>query len=122
MTEQKFPKSVRLVRQFEFDRVHDGEVFAADETLVIKAVKNSLNKTRMGLSISKKVGNAVCRNRWKRLIRECFRKQKLELPEGIDMVVRPRKGAYCDYKAIDKSLSRLVKQIERRLNRKQNSK
>ena len=115
MTDQRFPKSDRVVRQYEFDRVHQGDTFAADNTLVIKAVENGLNRIRLGLSIGKKVGNAVCRNRWKRLIRESFRKQKADLPDGLDIVVRPRKGAKCDYDAIFQSLKNLTGKIKKRI-------
>ena len=86
MTDNRFPKSVRLRRQAEFDRVYGGDVFAADNVLVIKAVKNGLSVSRLGLSVSRKVGNAVVRNRWKRRIREAFRNHQVTLPVGIDFV------------------------------------
>jgi ribonuclease P protein component len=117
MTDQRFPKSVRLRRQSEFDRVYDGKVFAADDVLVIRARRNHRAVTRLGLSVSRKVGNAVVRNRWKRLIREAFRKQRLELPAGMDLVVRPKKGANCDYRAIERSLGRLAIRLDKNLSR-----
>jgi ribonuclease P protein component len=115
MTDQRFPKSVRLRRQAEFDVVYQGNVFAADDVLVIKAVRNGLNVTRLGLSVSKKVGNAVVRNRWKRLIREAFRKQRSELPVGMDLVVRPKKGATCEHEAIYRSIGRLAQRLDKKL-------
>jgi ribonuclease P protein component len=122
MTDQRFPKSVRLRRQSEFDRVYDGNVFAADDVLVIRARRNQRNVSRLGLSVSRKVGNAVVRNRWKRLIREAFRKQRLELPGGMDLVVRPKKGATCDYRSIERSLGRLAIRLEKNLSRQPASK
>jgi len=116
MTDQRFPKTVRLRRQAEFDLVYKGNVFAADDVLVIRARRNSLNVTRLGLSVSRKVGNAVVRNRWKRVIREAFRKQRLELPVGMDLVVRPKKGAICDYKAIFRSMGRLAIRLDKNLS------
>ena len=115
--EQTFPKSIRLLTQREFDDVHASNHFAADATLVLKAIANNTKTTRLGLSIGRKVGNAVVRNRWKRLIRESFRKQKNELPSGLDIVVRPRKGAKCDYSAIDQSLRLLSQKIHRRIQK-----
>ena len=114
---QSFPKSARLLKQGEFDAVYQGDAFAADGTLVIKAVLNGKGETRLGLSVSKKVGNAVVRNRWKRLIREGFRTQRNELPKGLDLVVRPKKGAVCDGRAIALSISKLVARLDRRLRR-----
>jgi ribonuclease P protein component len=119
MTDQRFPKSVRLRKQAEFDRVYAGNVFAADHVLVIRAQRNQRNVTRLGLSVSRKVGNAVVRNRWKRVIREAFRKQRLEMPVGMDLVVRPKKGATCEYQAIARSLGRLAIRLEKNLARQQ---
>ena len=112
---QTFPKKVRLRKQAEFDAVYQGDAFAADDVLVIRGVKNDSGQTRLGLSVSKKVGNAVVRNKWKRTIREAFRKQLSELPTGIDIVARPKRDAVCDYQKIFRSLPRLVARLEKRL-------
>lgn len=116
MNEQSFPKSVRLCKQADFDSVYRSNWFAADDVLVIKAVRNELGVTRLGLSISRKVGNAVVRNRWKRAIREAFRRQRLELPVGLDLVVRPKKGAVCDQLAIARSIDRLSRRLEKKIS------
>lgn len=118
LSNRKFTKSSRLLNQQDYDRVFGQNVFAADSTLVILAARNELPETRLGISVGKKVGNAVCRNRWKRLIRESFRLQKSNLPGGLDIVARPRKGASCKYDAIFQSLRILVEKVDRRLNGK----
>ena len=118
--DERFPKSLRILRQADFDAVYRSQVFAADPVLVIRAVKNmEASSCRLGLSISRKVGNAVVRNRWKRRIREAFRRNKRILPNGIDLVVRPRKGATPDFDAIQSSLIQLSKRLSRQLNRSQ---
>ncbi len=114
---QRFPKKVRLLRQFEFDRVYQGNVYAADETLVVLAVSNHQDLTRLGLSVSRKVGNAVVRNKWKRMIREAFRRQQTKLPRGLDVVVRPRMGAHCEFDRVHASLAMLVSKVDRRLRK-----
>ena len=106
---------MRLHRQADFDRVHQSNAYAADGMLVIRASCNELKFTRLGVSISRKVGNAVVRNRWKRLVREAFRLEQSTLPGNLDLVVRPRRGASPESVAIRKSLRSLIPRLARRL-------
>lgn len=115
MIDQRFPKSVRVRRKSEFDNVYQSNEFAADDVLVVKATRNGMAITRLGLSVSRKTGNAVVRNRWKRRIRESFRKQRQILPVGLDLVVRPKKGAACESAAIFRSISRLAHRLNKKL-------
>ncbi len=117
-SDERFPKSVRLVSKLDFDRVFHEGVVASDSVLVIHAVRGKEPWTRIGLSVSKRVGNSPMRNRWKRLIRECFRRQKSQLPLNMDMVVRPKRGATPDYRLIFESLNKLGLQLERKLRPK----
>ena len=111
----RFGPHLRLKKPADFERVYRTRVFAADETLVINGDANELAHSRLGLSVSKKVGNAVVRNRWKRLIREAFRLSLDQLPAGLDLIVRPQKEAAADFAAICRSLSALATRIARRL-------
>ena len=115
MSAQSFSRDQRLRRQADFDRVFQQNTYATDKCLVIRACKSGLPHSRLGLSVSRKVGNAVQRNRWKRLIREAFRTQQDKLPAGLDLVVRPRKGAQPAHEAIARSLLKLTNVIQRRL-------
>ena len=110
-----FPKQVRLRKQAEFDRVFGSKAYAADDVLVVNGGINEDGLTRIGLSVSRRVGNAVVRNRWKRLIREAFRTQQADMPKGIDLVARPRRGATPELAAIRRSLQSLAERIARRL-------
>ena len=112
---ERFPKQARLRTQTDFDGVYQAEYFAADNVLVIRANRNGTNRSRLGLSVSRKVGNAVVRNRWKRSIRESFRLLQTELPPGLDLVVRPKKDAKCDSKAIRRSLPRLCQRLDKKI-------
>ena len=113
-TKLSFTKSQRLLSRDDFSRVYQEDHFAADNVLVIRARRHS-GPSRLGLAVSKKVGNAVVRNRWKRRIREAFRQQQHDLPSGLEIVVRPRKGATCDFDAISRSISKLMQRLDKKM-------
>lgn len=115
MPDQRFPAEYRIRRQADFDRVASSKVYAADDTLVMTACANGLPHARLGVSVSRKVGNAVVRNRWKRRMREAFRLCRAELPAGIDYVLRPRRGAEPDFAAIRRSLPQLAQRVAKRI-------
>ena len=112
---------MRLRRGADFRRVYDTGRSVGDEGVVIFAALNELPHARLGLSVSRKVGNAVRRNRWKRLIREAFRLHQAELPQGLDFVVIPRAGAEPNLPAVAGSLLRLMPQVQRRVERARSS-
>jgi ribonuclease P protein component len=113
-----FPKAAHLRKPAEFDRVYACETYASDGVLVVNAAANELGFLRLGLSVSQKVGKAVVRNRWKRLIREVFRKLREDFTVGLDLVVRPKRGAEADYAAIDGSLPALIARLVKRVQSK----
>jgi ribonuclease P protein component len=115
MTDQRFPKSMHLRNQAEFDRVFASRAYAADNWLIVHACANELGSLRLGLSVSRKSGNAVVRNYWKRSIREAFRRHQAQFPLGMDLVVRPQKGATADSMAIQASLPLLIVRLAKRL-------
>ncbi len=112
----KFPAALRLKRQLDFAAVFSKGKVAADDVLVIHALAGPELHTKLGLSISKKVGNSPQRNRWKRLIREAFRRNAHQLPSHLWLVVRPRRGAQPEYHAIQRSLCQLAQRLEKRCN------
>ena len=97
----RFTKAERLTLKKEFERVfQDGKVFK-DEKVVLYVAVNRLPYSRLGLVVSKKVGNAVRRNRAKRLLREVYRLNKHLLTAHIDMIAIPRHPFSSDLKRAD---------------------
>lgn len=104
-----FRKSQRIVRSEDFTRTLRQGTCAADGTLVLFALPEpEAQPARLGVTIPKRTGNAVVRNRWKRLIRESFRTQQDQIPAGYQFVIRPKKGADPDWSEIKKSVPRLA--------------
>lgn len=107
ISDQTFSQAERIKSPLHFEEVFKYGVVAADQTLVIHVRRNNLEHARLGLSVSKRVGDSPTRNLWKRLIRESFRKQK-ESFACVDIVVRPKRDAIPGYRDIYSSLPALV--------------
>ncbi|MFO0941510.1 MAG: ribonuclease P protein component [Pirellulales bacterium] len=114
-TRNRFTRHQRLRRSEDFAAVFDTGQVVSDATLVVHAVPSPGSPTRLGLSVSKRVGNAPLRNRWKRMIREAFRLSYSKLPTEMTIVVRPRKDARPKSSDVAESLLRLTKRVAKRL-------
>jgi ribonuclease P protein component len=85
------PRRSRLSRSAEFDRVYRQGRSQANRYLVLYAFPRGGDEgPRLGLSVSRKVGGAVDRNRIKRLLREVFATEEPSLPRGYDLVIVAR--------------------------------
>src|SRR5262245_62604547 len=87
----KFPKHEHLRRPADFQRVYDRRRSVSNDWLIVYGCPNGLPYLRLGLSVSRKYGGAVQRNRLRRLYREAFRLTRHEMPTGIDLILITRK-------------------------------
>ena len=97
------PKSRHLRLPAEFSAVYEAKTRESRGPLTVYAKPNDLGHPRLGMSVSRKVGTAVRRNRIRRLIRESFRLLQHDLPWGYDVVVvvRPQEPLMlADYQKI----------------------
>jgi ribonuclease P protein component len=113
-----FRPSQRLRTSAEFQRVYRARVTAADGVIVVYGLPNDGPHTRLGLSVSRKIGNAVVRNRWKRIFREAFRLHTAELPPRLDLIVVPKRREPPTLAEAVASLVRLAGDVARRLERR----
>ena len=81
-----------LKNSSEFHNVYEKGKSYANRLLVMYVLKNDLNKNRIGISCSKKIGNSVVRHRVTRLIREAYRLNCHMFNSGLDIVVIARTG------------------------------
>lgn len=113
--DQRFLKKYRIKLRNDFRLVYDSGTVVSDGTLVIHGLRNGRDHSRIGLSIPKKVGSAPIRNQWKRWMREAFRLQRVDLPVGLDLIIRPRKDSQGSLEAISESLNRLMHKLNAKL-------
>ena len=101
-------KTLSLKKNFEFKRVYDKGKSRADKYLVMYILENGTSGNRLGISVSKKVGNSVIRHHITRLVRESYRVNEDLYKTGYDIVVIARVRANsAHYHLIEKSLLKL---------------
>lgn len=110
-----FPGDLRIRRHREFDQVMRQGVRVYDHRMTLWARPNDLDMPRLGLVVGKRHGNAVARNRLKRVIREAFRLSRPDLPVGLDLVASPSTRGMLDLASARAALLKLSKLAESRL-------
>ena len=102
----KFSESLK--KNIDFQNVYRNGKSYANRFLVVYILENHTEKKRLGISVSKKVGNSVIRHHVTRLIRESYRLHEEMFNSGLDIVVIARStAANASYKEIESALLHL---------------
>ena len=103
-------KSFRVKKEKDFNAIFQEGKSVANRKFVVYRLENSEQHFRVGLSVSKKLGNAVTRNQIKRRIRHVLIAHKDQIIENLDFVVIARKGVEeMNYTEIEKNLLHVLR-------------
>lgn len=105
--------AVTVKENYEFRRIYRKGKSAVSPQLVIYCQRNRRGHSRLGVSVSTKLGCAVVRNRVRRRIREIYRLNKAKMLPGYDLIVVARDRAVeTDYQKLDRTYLRLLEQLD----------
>ncbi|MCZ6837565.1 MAG: ribonuclease P protein component [Planctomycetota bacterium] len=113
-----FPRSLRLTEKTLFLEVYDRRRKVHAGPLVVYGKPNGGPHPRLGMSIGRKVGGAVRRNRIRRLVRESFRLMQHDLPKGYDFVINVRPHEPFELAEYQRLLARAARQLHQSWTRK----
>ena len=109
MRQYSFPKRERLLNREDFVNLNRlGKKYHSKHFLVI-AKENKTGRSRLGITVTRKIGNAVKRNKVKRLAREFFRLNKHHFSRGCDIVIIGKKDSFLlNYTDIKEELGEII--------------
>lgn len=100
----------RLKKNKDFRKVYSRGRSFADRKIVVYLYKNDQDESRIGFSVSKKVGKAVIRNRIRRILKEICRLNRPKIKKGYDIIIIARPSAAKDtYRVLERSFLWLIK-------------
>ena len=105
--------AVTVKENYEFRRIYRKGKSAVSPQLVIYCQRNRRGHSRLGVSVSTKLGCAVVRNRVRRRIREIYRLNQAKMLPGYDLIVVARvRAVETDYQKLDRTYLRLLEQLD----------
>jgi ribonuclease P protein component len=111
MNVSTFPKSVRLRKRADFVSLLDSSNKLSVKGFLVVWQNNDRDVPRLGITVSKKIGCAVIRNRIKRFTREIFRYHRILLPPADINVIARRESAMMDFRSVQCELEKAFRRI-----------
>lgn len=94
----------------EFKKVYNGRKNYWNRNLILYIRRNGLDNSRVGYSITKKIGNSVVRNKVRRRMKEIYRLNFHNIKEGYDLIFIPKKNVVdISYKELESAMLHLLK-------------
>ena len=111
-SEQSFQRFYRIRRSSDYDRTwREGQRYHTSHFVVI--VNSGRECSRLGITVSRKVGNAVCRNQLKRWIRELFRGHRKQFGLFLDVsIIAKRQAGHLSHLQLDRELLTVFARLE----------
>jgi len=109
---ESYPKDFRITKTKEYEKVYREGKKLTGKFVILHAKPNELDHPRLGITVTKKSGKAVIRNRWKRMLREIFRKEKEKFP-SFDMVFTAKKeSSLPSYQDLKEDVLKLIGRLK----------
>jgi ribonuclease P protein component len=110
----KFKKSERLLKRSEFIRLKKTGKRFHNKYFIAELTAGKFERTRLGITVTKKTGSAVDRNRLKRIIREGFRHNRQYISDNLDInIIVKKEAALISFNNAFSSLQKMFKNLEK---------
>ena len=108
----KMNPAVTVKENYEFRRIYRKGRSAVSPCLVVYCQKNRRGQSRLGVTVSTKLGHAVVRNRVRRRLREIYRLNREKMPAGYDIIIVARvRAAETPYRKLERHYLRCLSEL-----------